>query len=284
VAGFIGIIMKNIEVLSLFDGISCGQIALDQLGYTTNYLASEIDKFAESVSEKQYPHIVRLGNVIDVEPEGLHWNLLLGGSPCQSFSVAGKREGFDGKSNLFWEYDRVFKSGVFDYFLLENVKMKAEWRDVISEAVGVEPILLNSKNFSAQSRERYYWTNIPVDISSIRESPVLVEDILEESVDPKYYLSEQTLDRIYRSRTHGDRLKDNLKIKSATIIAGYGKLPSDGEYINDGKGYRKYTPVEFERLQGIPDNYTSSISDTRRYQCIGNAWNIPTIKFILRNI
>jgi len=271
------------EVLSLFDGISCGKQALNELGIESSYFASEIDPYSIGVSEHWHKDIVRLGNVIDVEPCGLHWDLLIGGSPCQSFSNAGHRNGFDGESKLFWEFIRVLNEGSFTYFMLENVSMKKEWLDIITKELCVEPLYIDSKLFSAQSRKRYYWTNIPVGNLPTDISNIVLSDILEKEVPPKYYLKELTIARIKSSRTGGRFITRDTK-KANTILAGYGKLPSDCEYLQDDLGIRKLLPIEFERLQGLPDNYTNILSDTRRYRVVGNAWNIPTIKFILQHI
>ena len=137
-------------VLSLFDGMSCGQIALNRAGISYGkYYASEIDKHAIKVTQHNYPNTIQLGDVTQLKGSDLpRIDLLIGGSPCQSFSNAGKGEGFDGKSGLFWEYVRLLKEVKPTYFLLENVKMKKEWQDIISEALGVEPIEINSKFYN----------------------------------------------------------------------------------------------------------------------------------------
>jgi DNA-cytosine methyltransferase len=157
--------MKNgINVLSLFDGMSCGRIALEKLGVKVdNYYASEIDKYAIKVSEANYPDIIRLGDVKEVTWLGLpKIDLLIAGSPCQGFSFAGKQLAFDDpRSMLFFEFIRLLKDLQPKYFLLENVKMKKEYQDIISEYVGCEPIEINSSLVSAQNRKRLYWTNIP---------------------------------------------------------------------------------------------------------------------------
>ena len=268
------------QVLSLFDGISCGKQALDSLGIECEYMASEIDKYAISVSEHRHPSIIQMGDVQAIEPAGCSWDLLIGGSPCQSFSSSGHQQGFDGESKLFWEYIRVLNQGSFKYFMLENVSMKKEWLDIITKELGVEPVYIDSRVFGAQSRKRYYWTNIPLSAIPTEDSSETVSDILEIEVDNKYYLSDNTVNRIRNSRTGGTRFIDYSTKKARTILASYSKLPSDAEYIEDELGYRKYTPLEFERLQGLPDNYTDILSDTRRYQTVGNGWHIPTIKFL----
>ena len=152
------------NVLSLFDGMSCGQIALDQLGIKVdNYYAAEIDKYAIQVAKANYPNTVHLGDVRDVSGLGLpQIDLLIGGSPCQGFSFAGKQLNFDDpRSQLFFEYVRLLDVLKPKYFLLENVKMKKESEQVITDMLGVEPIEINSNLVSAQNRRRLYWTNIP---------------------------------------------------------------------------------------------------------------------------
>ena len=152
------------NVLSLFDGMSCGQIALNKSGIKyNNYYASEIDKYAIKVTQHNYPNTIQLGDITKIKGSDLpKIDLLIGGSPCQSFSNAGRGTGFDGKSGLFWEYVRILKEVQPTYFLLENVKMKKEWQDVISETLGVQPIEINSKFFVPQNRPRLFWTNIKV--------------------------------------------------------------------------------------------------------------------------
>ena len=152
------------NVLSLFDGVSCGQLALQRAGVEVeNYFASEIDKHAISVTQHHFPNTVQLGSVVGLDTSTLpKIDLLIGGSPCQSFSRSGDNTGFDGKSGLFWEYIRILNELKPTYFLLENVVMKKEWENIITEAIGVEPVMIDSKFFSAQKRQRLYWTNINI--------------------------------------------------------------------------------------------------------------------------
>jgi len=174
------------NVLSLFDGMSCGQIALNKLGIKyDNYFASEIDKYAIQVTQKNYPNTKQIGSVTEVKGEDLpKIDLLFGGSPCQSFSIAGNGSGFDGKSGLFWEFVKAKETLKPKYFFLENVKMKKEWEQVITDALCVEPIAINSKLFTAQNRPRLYWTNIPFD-ENITDKEVYLKDVLElETTEP----------------------------------------------------------------------------------------------------
>ena len=173
------------NVLSLFDGMSCGRLALDRLGIEVdNYYSAEIDKYAIQVSEDNYPDIIRLGDVCDVKAKDLpKIDLILAGSPCQGFSFAGKQLAFDDpRSALFFEFVRILKECEPKYFLLENVKMKKEFLDIISQQVGVEPILINSALVSAQNRQRYYWTNI-LGVEQPEQRGVVLRDILENGFD-----------------------------------------------------------------------------------------------------
>ena len=174
-------------VLSLFDGMSCGQIALNKNGFEIKeYYASEIDNHAISVTQNNYPKTIQLGSVTELKTDNLpKIDLLIGGSPCQSFSNAGLRNGFDGKSKLFYEYVRVLKETKPTYFLLENVKMKKEWQDIITKELGVEPIEICSSLFSAQQRKRLYWTNINVDLSKLPKSNSVIADVLDLPIKNK---------------------------------------------------------------------------------------------------
>ena len=176
------------NVLSLFDGMSCGQIALDRLGIKVdNYFASEIDKHAIKITQKNYPNTIQIGSVTEVKGADLpKIDLLYGGSPCQSFSRSGDGSGFDGKSKLFWEFVRVLKETNPKYFLLENVVMKKEWQDVITEALGVNPIQICSSKFSAQKRQRLYWTNIKID-TNIVDKEITLADIVKGSREVIYF-------------------------------------------------------------------------------------------------
>ena len=177
------------KVLSLFDGMSCAQIALERSGIeVTNYFASEVDKYAIQVAKDNYPDMIHLGDVTKLETidgmlkvdDRVHKiDLLVGGSPCQGFSFAGKQLNFDDpRSALFWEYVRLLRELKPKYFILENVKMKKEYMDVISDALGVQPVFINSSLVSAQNRQRYYWSNIDFDTPSDRN--IVLKDIIED--------------------------------------------------------------------------------------------------------
>ena len=177
----------GLNVLSLFDGMSCGQIALNKNGFEIKeYYASEIDNHAINVTQNNYPKTIQLGSVTELKTDNLpKIDLLIGGSPCQSFSNAGLRNGFDGESKLFYEYVRVLKETKPTYFLLENVKMKKEWQDIITKELGVEPIEICSSLFSAQQRKRLYWTNINVDLSKLPKSNSVIADVLDLPIKNK---------------------------------------------------------------------------------------------------
>ena len=179
--------MEKKNVLSLFDGMSATQIALQRSDITVGkYYASEVDKYAIKVTQANFPDTIQLGDVTQVRATALPpIDLLVGGSPCQGFSQAGQGANFDDpRSKLFWQYVRLLKEvRVYNpdvFFLLENVGMKQEWQDVISEALGVQPIMINSNLVSAQNRKRLYWTNIP-NVELPRDRGILLKDIVHEN-------------------------------------------------------------------------------------------------------
>jgi DNA-cytosine methyltransferase len=174
----------KINVLSLFDGMSCGQIALDRLGIEVDkYYASEIDKYAMTIAKKNYPNILHIGDVTQVDGTKLDKiDLMIGGSPCQGFSFAGKQLNFkDPRSALYFEYVRLLKETKPKYFLLENVRMKKEFQAIITKDLGVEPIMINSSLLSAQNRVRLYWTNIP-NVTQPNDLGIVLKDIIEDGV------------------------------------------------------------------------------------------------------
>lgn len=234
------------NVLSLFDGMSCGQLALQRAGIQVeNYFAAEIDKYAIKVTQANFPDTVQLGDVqsLHTEDEGLHTSypeddprayeidLLIGGSPCQGFSFAGKQLNFDDpRSKLFWEYVRLLKALKPTYFLLENVKMKKESMDVITEALGVEPVAINSRLFSAQNRPRIYWTNIPFDVPT-EDKGIVLRDILEPDVEEKYYAGK----KLRESYMGGNQLNPKYKSQCNTIY------PTDGKFATLCAGTHGYS-------------------------------------------
>jgi len=276
------------NVLSLFDGISCGQIALERCGIDyENYFASEIDKYAIQATQKNYPSTIQLGDITNLKTSDLpKIDIVFGGSPCQSFSNLGNGKGFDGKSGLFWEFVRVLnelkEKNPDILFLLENVKMKKEWQNIISDALDVKPIEINSRLVSAQNRPRLYWTNIP-NITQPKDKKLKLKDVLEKKVDNKFYLSEAAVTRITGSK-FGREFATIDTEKTRTLTAGYYKIPSDGAYFSEGERKRKYTPKEFERLQTLPEDYTKGLSNSQRYKTIGNGWTVDVISHIFSHI
>jgi len=203
------------NVLSLFDGMSCGQIALDQLGIKVdNYYASEIDKYAIKVTQKNYPNTKQIGSVTEVKGKDLpKIDLIICGSPCQGFSFAGKQLNFnDPRSALFFQFVRLLRECKPKYFLLENVRMKKEYQEIISEHLGVEPVMINSALVSAQNRVRLYWTNI-ASIEQPKDKGIVLKNILEDVVNDEYNAGQHLLDG-YKG---GDQLNPNYKSQANTI-------------------------------------------------------------------
>ena len=308
------------NVLSLFDGMSCGRIALERAGIpVTNYFASEIDTHAIKVSKANYPDIIHIGDVTKVNSAGFDKGIdfLMGGSPCQGFSFAGKQLSFDDpRSKLFFEFVRLKNQLTPKYFFLENVMMKKESQDIISSYLGVEPIMINSALVSAQNRKRLYWTNIP-NIEQPKDLGLIIKDIAEDSLD---YVGGAIRGRyLHNGKTHqvlelnGTKKvnalttvqKDSLCVmvgmaedikgkdilrrvysqqaKSPTLTAICGGN-QEAKVAIDNLYYRKLTPIEYERLQNVPDNYTASVFKTQRYRMCGNGWEVNTITHIFKNI
>jgi len=324
----------GINVLSLFDGMSCGHIALERAGIKVdNYYASEVDKYAIQVTQNNYPNTKHIGDVTQVKGYGLpRIDLLIGGSPCQGFSFAGKQLNFgDPKSKLFFEFVRLLKESKPKYFLLENVLMKKEYEQIITDHLGVEPIFINSALVSAQNRKRCYWTNIPID-SDYTLNTDTVEDILEDDVDIKYYIEPKRsiiiCDNEVKRRkigfigsdSQGNRIY-NIYGKSVTLCGDAGGLgaktglyalpcltPDRTKQRQNGRRFkpphskfftltaqdkhgilvdnciRKLTPIECERLQTIPDNYTNYCTDNQRYKMLGNGWTVDVIAHIFKGL
>lgn len=274
---------EGINVLSLFDGMSCGQIALKELNIKVDkYYASEIDKYAIQQSTSNFPDTIQLGSVTEVDVTRLdHIDLLIGGSPCQSFSFAGKRNGmstkdnveiytlekylslkeqgfeFEGESYLFWEYMRILtdirKYNPNVLFLLENVEMGTKWERVLSEAIGIYGVHINSALVSAQIRKRIYWTNIRVkkeglfcelhsDIPQPADKGILLKDILETVVDKKYFLSKKMIDKMNclmvkkTNFMYCEKSKDDLVMQTNPSLESGGKQPYQQNRVYDAEG------------------------------------------------
>ena len=287
------------NVLSLFDGMSCGRIALERAGVEVdNYYASEIDKYAIQISKKNYPDIIHIGDVTKVRANDLpKIDLLIGGSPCQGFSFAGKQLNFeDERSRLFFEFVRLMEECKPKYFLLENVKMKKEYQEVITKYLKVEPIKINSSLVSAQNRERLYWTNISFDIE-IEDKNIILSDILEKDKNINYI---DKFKNCVRKNIIGLKIEDYLK------DSGFAKIPCNGGFqdnkigilkspclragnsftlcMTEKKGIRLLSQLEWERLQTVPDNYTEGVSNSQRYKMLGNGWTVDIIAHIFKGL
>lgn len=354
------------NVLSLFDGISCARVALERAGIEVkHYYASEIEPNAITISQRRYHAIERLGDVKGIKEVPVTIDLLIGGSPCQDLSVAKKdRKGLGGeRSGLFWEYVRIKELVKPKWFILENVaSMPKADKQIITDALGVEPILIDAALVSAQSRKRLFWTNIPV-----KELPadrgILLKDILlpDAEVDERFVMNGKAfcLTATYKNASvtlagqeYSQKKKQRTLVqvghigtnnaqanrvysdegKSVTLSANGGglgaktglykigrdvgrRLNADGhredgnkelpiqrriELRTDDKSgtltsvtkdnlvvgnvIRKLTPIECERLQGLPDDYTKGIAMTNRYKCLGNAFNVDVIVHILKQL
>lgn len=295
------------NVLSLFDGMSCGQIALNRanIQYKT-YFASEIDKNAIKVTQHNYPNTVQLGDVTKIEFIASKIDLLIGGSPCQSFSFAGKQLNFDdSRGKLFFEFVRLKNELQPKYFLLENVVMKKEYQDVITQYLGVEPIKINSSLVSAQNRVRLYWTNIP-NVKEPEDRNISLSDILEDDsiINPGAIrgrrLNKATI--IGRRLNPDGKRKDydkDIPITQCLEVRATNTNKSNclttvdkdnvlttmpiGRHPNafkDKLPFRYYTLKEYERLQTIPEGYTSVVSTSQAKKMIGNAWTVDVIAHI----
>lgn len=292
------------KILSLFDGISCGMVALERAGIDVEeYHSSEIEPNAIKISRKNYPDIIHIGDVKNIDTLGYtvgSFDLLIGGSPCQDLSNykydRGEVKGLDGeKSNLFYYFVKALRELKPRYFLLENVaSMQKKWADVISKELGVEPIMINSSLVCGAERKRLYWTNIP-NITQPQDKEVLLRDIIlpAEQIPEKYWYTKY--DVVYNGidkkveatiLLNGHRQAKevyNLNNKCNTLLCdGNGGNLVKKVYQN-GK-VRKLTPLEYERLQTLPDNYTDGVSDSARYTAIGNGWTVDVIAHILKGL
>ena len=373
------------NVLSLFDGMSCGQLALERANVSVdNYYACEIDKYAIQIAQKNFPNTIQLGDVTDIDYDDLFYeekiDLLMGGSPCQGFSFAGEQLAFDDpRSKLFFEFIRARDFLQPKYILLENVRMKKQFEDVITEHMGFPPQLLNSSVVSAQNRWRNYWFGVLINgkyeqiiIPPMEDKGLVLKDILQTDHDePPVPINERnarhhknpnqkalcTTATMYKGAgNNGMTIVDRLiSVGEAEEYAHYnyratkqvyhmdGKAPTlltmqggnrepkvatysakGGRIVNrridangvrkdyqmdlplepqveirsddktnclttvqkdnvvvEGMTWRKLTPVECERLQTLPDNYTEGVSKTQRYKMIGNGWTVDVIAHIL---
>lgn len=304
--------MNRITVLSLFDGIACGRVALERAGIAVNrYIASEIEPNAIKAALSNWPDIEQIGDVTKIDTATLpKIDLLIGGSPCQGFSASGKGLNFvDPRSRLFFEYVRIPKEVKPKYFLLENVKMKKEWSEIITGYLGVTPIEINSSTVSAQNRTRLYWTNIP-DVKQPEDRGIRLEDILEDAEwkQPGAIRGR----RLNKGVIVGRRLNDSghrqdydktvpivqcLEVRAtntekSNCITTVDKdnvltpLPP-GRYPDAFKRklpFRYYTTKEYCRLQTLPDDYLDMIPESQARKALGNGWTVDVIAHILKGI
>lgn len=305
---------KALNVLSLFDGMSCGRIALDRCGIPVNtYYASEVDRYAIEIAKKNYPDTIHLGDVKDVKGDDLaDIDLLIGGSPCQGFSFAGGQLNFDDpRSQLFFEFVRIKNETQPKYFLLENVKMRKESEAIITELLGVEPIEINSNLVSAQNRKRLYWTNIPFDLN-ITDKNIKLKDIVEHGIvdrdkshclDANYWKGGNLTSYFEKSRRQLVFSEDGLCHVGLADVNGYdlmkrvyhieGKSPTLNACTGGNREpkiavgetlWRKLTPLECERLQTVPEGYTEGVSNTQRYKMLGNGWTVDVVAHIFNGL
>jgi len=294
------------NVLSVFDGMSCGQIALVELGFKIDkYYAAEIDKYAIIQTQHNFPNTIQLGSVVDVKAKDLEKiDLFIGGSPCQGFSFIGKQLNFnDPQSALFFEFVRLWREikaiNPNAVFLLENVNMKKEYLRVISEYLGVFPVRINSSLVSGQNRDRWYWSNIKTkdiglfaelwtDIPQPKDKGIMLKDILESNVPDKYFLTSHKMinhvtDEWRLNKKYTQINGEKGLAQTARQYANWGGdyiCVSKDNLLTNGYKLRKLTPIECARLQTIPEWYEWIVSDTQIYRMLGNGWTVEVIKHI----
>jgi site-specific DNA-cytosine methylase len=295
-----------INILSLFDGMSCGQIALNKSNIKYNkYYASEIEGYSINVTQHNYPKTIQLGDVRNVKSNNLQKiDLLIGGSPCQSFSLAGKKLGmsttenievttleqyfelkengfqFSGQSYLFWEYVRLLKETNPKYFLLENVMMSPKWKNVITDTLNVEPILIDSSLFSIQSRKRLYWTNIPVDMNIEDRKKYFYNEYCKEYTDD-LIIKGKGLNKLSRDRARIYSVNDP---KLPTLLKAQEKKPTDSIVIKHGDIFRYPTRREAEKMQTVPLGYTDIAKYNDAMGMLGNGWTVDVIAYIFNKM
>lgn len=293
-------------VLSLFDGMSAGQIALERAGIKYDaYYSSEIDKHAIKVTQYNYPNTIQIGDVTSIKAKSLpQIDLLIGGSPCQGFSFSGKQLNFvDPRSRLFFEFVRLVKELNPKYFLLENVVMKKQYEEIITQYLGVEPVRINSSLVSAQNRVRLYWANFPIE--QPEDNNITLDHVLEEGVGK---LNKATiLGRRLNEKGHRDDYNMNIPITQCLEVRASNTSKSNcittvdkdnvltplpiGRYPNAFKNklpFRYYTVKEYCRLQTVPETYfydeesNPLISESQMRKLIGNGWTVDVIAHIFK--
>lgn len=288
---------NGLVVLSLFDGMSAGMIALERAGIAvSNYYASEVDKWAIKVSSANYPSIVHIGDVTKVSykdgvlyTENGEYNvgkidLLIGGSPCQSVSNLGDGSGLDGKSGLFFHYLRIKDEVKPKKFLLENVVGNKKAIAEMSEMMGVEPKRIDSNLLSAQNRKRYYWSDIEYDIPS--DKGIMLKDILESNPGESSKLSDARLRWLLSDKGQATLAKRyaNLDGEKASCLTARSDASWNSNYVTRDGVITKLTCTEYERLQTVPEGYTICVSDSQRYKILGNGWTVDVIAHIFKGL
>ena len=283
----------TLTVLSLFDGISCGRLALDRLGIKCKYYASEVDKYAMQVSKEQWPDTIHLGDVRNVRyvrhtkqlvcDTGVYdvgdIDLFIGGSPCQGFSRNGQHTDFEHEeSRLIYEFERIRNECRPRYLLLENVSMRAESQAIITDLMSGTPNVklydVNSDKYVCQNRRRLYWTNIPFDPNDVHTThPLHLKELIGDGYDGVVM------------RLHGCTKRDDVynkfipDRKVAQTITKSRYFENSALRIN-GK-FTKYTIEQMEQLQTLPVGYTAPAgSKTQRAFCVGNCWTVAVIEHI----
>ena len=291
---------KKLKVLSLFDGMSCGQIALKKMGYAQDdyeYYASEIHQPSIKVTQHNFPNTVQLGDVTKVSykdgilySESGNYNvgkidLVIGGSPCQSISNLGKREGLAGKSGLFFHWLRIRDEVNPTSWLLENVVGNKEAIQTISDLLGTQPTLINSNLVSAQNRKRLYWTN-----KSLLEQPndknIYLKDILDADVKPEAILTEGRLKWLLSEKGQVCIAKRYASINpnKANCLTARSDASWNCNYISREGIYYKLSCNEYEKLQTVPEGYTSVVKPKDRYNMLGNGWTVDVIVHVLKQL
>jgi site-specific DNA-cytosine methylase len=285
------------NIVSLFDGMSCARIALDRANIkVSNYYASEVDKHSIAVSKNNYSDIIQIGDITKVSykcgilyTENGEFNvgnidLLIGGSPCQSISLLGDRTGFDGKSGLFWHYHRLLKEINPEYFVLENVKGSPKLLDVVSKEVGADYVNFNSNLLSAQNRKRVYWSNIKYDLpanKNIKLIDVLDKEQMETSELTKgrfnWFNSEKGKNCLAKGYSALDPLLSNC-------LTARSDASWNSNYVTRNGIVTKLSCEEYEKLQTVPVGYTSCVRSSQRYKMLGNGMTVDVIAHILSAI
>lgn len=275
------------NILSLFDGISCARVALDKAGIPVDkYYASEVDKYTIQIAQKNYPDTIQLGAVCNIHSSDLpDIDILVAGFPCQSFSSAGQQKGFeDDRGNLFFELLRLLNEIKPKYFILENVaSMSKANKDIISHHIGTEPIMLDAGCVSAQTRRRYFWCNFHVD--KLTDEGLVIKDIL------KYSPMEDITDRVNKKKPgtlaykNAHRFTRGINDKVRTLTTGGCNISNIGatNILIDGR-YYKLNENQCEILMGLPLDYTKveGISATQRYRALGNGFSVDVVAHILK--